>query len=300
MRTVKWRPPLNLCDPEWLAQLLAARVVDATARDIWQERLDAHKERLSRLEPQYRRQLDYILDSELLIGNEDEVYLSFEGRTFRWMNGTPECRATVTVGCNDDPTTTRQAEQAVDRFLSFLVWQHHIPITKLWGAGGPRRSLPIAWEPRMSGGTRIEPENAVSGYRQPFSPRRWLALALYREGLTSRSVFYEFLSFWKILELAIPRPVERSDWVDRHAARLSGAPAQAVPVFEYLEASCRDAIAHVSVGPLRRRRKKKKRGHPAMAAAVDPDNHEHRVRITRDTRLVRDLAESAIREGLTD
>jgi hypothetical protein len=38
IRTVKWRPLSNLCDPEWLAQFLAAKVVDATSRDIWSER----------------------------------------------------------------------------------------------------------------------------------------------------------------------------------------------------------------------------------------------------------------------
>jgi len=299
IRTVKWRPPSNLCDPDWLAQVLAAKIVDATSRDIWAERVETHRERPSALEPQYTRQIDYILDSQLLIGDEDEVYLTFEGRVFRWMNGTPECRATLTVGCNDDPVSSREAEQAVDRFLSFLVWDHHIPITKLWGAGGPRRSLPIAWEPRMSGGTMVSPEYAVSRYATPFSKRRWLALALYREGITSRSIFYRFLSLWKILELALPEPPRRADWIEQTAARLGGAPATALPIYDYLEASCRDAIAHVSLGVLRRRRKKK-RGRPVMATSVDPDNHEHQVRIDLDARLVRELAEKAIENGLTD
>jgi hypothetical protein len=295
---VRWRPPSNLCDPEWLAQLLAATVVDATSRDVWIERVEAHRDRPSGLESHYTRQIDYILDSALLIGEEDEVYLTFDGRVFRWMNGTPECRATLTVGCNDDPQSTRAAEQAVDRFLSFLVWDHRMPVAKLWGAGGPRRSLPTAWEPRMSGGTRVSTEHAVSGYTKPFSQRRWLALALYREGVTARSEFYQFLSLWKVLELAIPNPQARADWVDQTTAKLAGAPAAAVQIHEYLEASCRDAIAHVSLGVLRRRRKK--RGHPMMATSVDPDNYEHRVRISRDTRLVRELAETAIRSGLTD
>jgi hypothetical protein len=299
IRTVKWRPPLNLCDPQWLAQLLVAKVVDATSRDIWSERVEAHRGRDSALEPQYTRQLDYILDTSLLIGEEDELYFSFDGRTFRWMNGTPECRATLTVGYNDEPGSFREAEQAVNRLLSFLVWDHHVPITKLWGAGGPRRSLPIAWEPRMSGGTRISAPDAVSSYKAPFSQRRWLALALYREGLGSISVFYRFLNLWKILELAIPDAQARSDWVEQTTAKISGAPQTTVPIYEYLQASGRDAIAHVSMGVLRRRRRKK-RGRPTMARSVDPDNHDDRIRISQDADLVRALAEAAIDAGLVD
>ena len=300
VRTVKWRPPSNLCDAEWLQQLMVVQVADATSRDVWAERVEVHRQRLSALEPEYKGQLDFILDTSLLIGEEDEVYLSFDGRIFRWMNGTPESRATLTVGCNNhDLQSTREAEQAADRLLSFLVWQHHMPITKLWGIGGPRRSLPMAWEPRMSGGLKVSPQHAVSRYTAPFSPRRWLALALYREGVSSRSVFYQFLSLWKVLELALPEIQQQIEWVNQNAAKLSGAPSATVPIYDYLIGSGRDAIAHVSLGVLSRRRKKK-HGPPVMSTSVDPDNHEHRLRITKDTVLVRELAEKAIQTGLTD
>lgn len=299
-RTVRWRPPSNLADAEWLAQTVAARIVDATTRDVWREHVDTYGSRPSRLEDRFTRQIDFVLDSSLLIGDDDEVYLTFEGRTFRWINGTPESRGILSVGCDGTDASIAEAERASDRLLSFLVWDQRSSIAKLGSAGGPRRSLPIVWEARMSGGTRVAAEYAVSAYRGPFSPKKWLALALHREGITSRSVFYRFLNFWKVVELAIADQAARETWIDQKAAVLSRAPTPSVPIYEWLQGSARDAIAHVSMSGVKRRGRKKRRAAAITSASVDPDDYAHRIRVSRDADLMRDLALLAIREGLAD
>lgn len=299
VRTIRWRPSNNLCDPAWLAHLVAGRVVDAVEGDVEATRLEIHRERVSGLESHYTRQFDFILDTDLLIGDGDEVYFTFQGRTFRWINATAECRGTLTVGCNDDPASATEAEEAANRLLSYLVWEHRVSIAIMWGAGGAKRSLPIAWQPRSAGGHVISPDQLIVGHKGAPSSRKLLALALYREGFTSRSVFYRFLSFWKVLELALPDLTTREAWVNSREAKLSGAPVSSIPIYEYLEVSCRDAIAHVSTKPLQRRRRRR-RGRAITATSVDPDNKQHSARVYRDADLIHDLARAAIEEGLTD
>ena len=49
---------------------------------------------------------------------------------------------------------SKDTETAVNKLLSFLVWQHQVSIRKTYGARGPRRSIPLTWGPRMIGGLK--------------------------------------------------------------------------------------------------------------------------------------------------
>ncbi|HXX19975.1 MAG TPA: methylamine utilization protein MauJ [Candidatus Acidoferrum sp.] len=287
VRTVRWRPLDILCDPEWLAEQVLARLTDNLDRDPWSERIEKYKQRENRLDAECPFQLDHTLDSGLVIGDEEEIYFPFEGRTFRWINGTPESQALLSVGCKDleDPS----AVEAVNRLLSCLVWSHHAPIRKGFGIGGLKRTLPLTWGPRMSGGIKVNPAYLLTGYKPGSSARRNLALALYKEGKNADSVFYAYLSYWKILEVAIPDKKDRWDWINNNAARTydSQRAAEIVAVnpnvAEYLDYSGRCAIAHVFHQPV-----------------IDPDNREDNVRISKDVRLVESLARIAVEDGLAD
>jgi hypothetical protein len=97
VRTVIWRPWSNLCDPQWLAGDLLATITDTLAIAPFQPaRIPGGSE--SQLGPQYVRQADFALDTQLRIGEEEAIALPFEGREFRWINASLESETRVSVG----------------------------------------------------------------------------------------------------------------------------------------------------------------------------------------------------------
>ena len=142
----------------------------------------------------------------------------------------------------------------------------------------------------MTGGVKVQADDLLRYARSPDSKPGWLALALYKEGHNSTSEFYKFLSFWKVLEVAIRDRNKRWEWINSNAEnagiepeRLSEMLRSHSSIAEYLYGSGRCAIAHVSRDPV-----------------VNPDDLEDRVRLSRDARIVEHLARMAITQGLTD
>ena len=284
-RTIHWRPDNNLCDPDWLAGDLLGRVTDSIDRDIWAEINAAYQQSSDPLEPDLPFQWDFVLDTDLIIGESPEALLEFEGRRFRWINHTPESKVVLSVR-GRGPANERQEIELVNRFLSALVWQNNTPIVRSFGVGGPKRLTPSVSGVRLQTGLRVSPEYALS--RVPIATdRKVLALALHKEARNSQSVFNQFFNYWKILELGLPRWRDAETWINTTVAamsngnewlnRISGNPA------EYLRDSGRHAIAHVLKKPI-----------------VDPDSYEDQVRLERDVRIVRDLARSLINSGQFD
>lgn len=283
VRTFKWRPDNNLCDPEWLAAQLLGEITDDIDRDLWRERIEIYQMQPDLLED-LPRQLDFVLETNLIIGEDSEAILEFEGHRFRWINGTIESRPILSVRCARSQEF-KATNELVDRFLSALAWQSRVGISKSFSVGGPKRIVPMVSGSRMHGGLRVTQEYALPREKLDSSQKR-LALALFREGLTAASVFYKFLNFWKILELVFAKSQDRDSWIvltipkvfegSKWLAGISGDPIQ------YLRDSCRNAIAHVHRKPV-----------------LDPDNYDDNVRLQRDVTLVEKLAMAAIRERLT-
>jgi hypothetical protein len=136
-------------------------------------------------------------------------------------------------------------------------------------------------------------------YRADFDPFAYgedsenfdLPLALYREGLSSGSIYYSFLSFYKVVQLAFQEDGDKIQaWVKENVRllgselnewlALEGMEEDQIPV--YLWKSCRCAIAHV---------KKNK-------AVVDPDDPADWLRISLGVPVVRGLARLTITSGL--
>jgi hypothetical protein len=287
VRTVQWRPRDIYCDPGWLAEQVLARVTDNLDRDFHTEHVERFIQRENQLDADCPYQLDFVLDSGLEIGRQDEIYFRFEDKTIRWINGTPEGRAILSIGCKTLTDNVRETE-IVDRLLSALVWSHRVPIRKGFGVGGARRSLPLTWGPRMSGGMRTSPEYILLDHIPAPSEGRNLALALYKEGKNADSVFYQFLNYWKIIEAAVREKDKRWEWVNNSASRLtidrerlSEITASHSNIAEYFDYSGRCAIAHVFKRPF-----------------VNPDANEDYTRISKDVRLVEELARLAIKDFL--
>lgn len=123
---------------------------------------------------------------------------------------------------------------------------------------------------------------------RPAEEEAWVALALFREGLASKNVFYAFLSFFKVIASIHRDGRRRGDWIRASLGFLDAEDAikrrdelqAGVPdVADYLFDEGRNAIAHAE-----------------KAYFVNPDEPVDYERISLDIPVVRNLAEMAIEE----
>ena len=283
-RSFTWRPNSNMCDPNWLASDLLAGMTDTLKVDHFKRRIDTRKPDDSWSSDPSRFQVEYVIDSMIRIGHEEEAYIEFEGKTFRWINGTTERDAVVIVPVQDLNNTESDIEK-LNRLLSAIVWEHKHHMRKLWGMGGPRKPYPSVYGPRMSFGVLVEPHYlAYFAGNKRISDAQWLALALFREGVNSESKFYAFLCYYKILDIPFKRNKDRTAWINtvaptvtREKERLNEILKNTTDLEEYLRQERVNAIKHVLHRP-----------------ALNPDNPRDEFKITVDLEVMKDLARLAI------
>jgi hypothetical protein len=284
VRTTVWRPDSNLCDPLWRASDLLASVTDTLEVPPYRP-LTVPDGGESQLGPEYVKQADFALESQVRMGEEEAIVLTFQGRQFRWINASLESDTRVSVGLKATENAS-EAQEELNRFLSVLVWEHGFPIsTKSGPIVGQKRSLPLILSPRSIFSLLVNPIYPIRVDVAALGIREKALLALFREALNSRSVFYAFLNYWKVIELVFPKKVLRLAWVDREAGLLTLEHARVQEILstknrvsDYLDHDCRSAIAHVFRKP-----------------SVDPDSGEDFVRLSQDLPIVRTLAKTAMK-----
>jgi hypothetical protein len=283
-RTVVWRPWSNLCDPQWLAGDLLAAITDTLVIEPYRPaRIPVGSG--SQLGPEYERQMDLALDTQLRIGDEEAITLQFESREYRWINASLESDTRISVGLKEGEGRF-PAEEELNRFLSILAWEHGVPISKKNGPIiGRKRELPFIVSPRSIFSLKIDPRFPIRLNLQLVGQTENLVLAIFREAINARSVFYSFLNYWKIIEVVFRPKKQRLDWVEQSAARLTqerervAAILQSNPrISEYLDNNCRNAVVHVFRPPF-----------------VNPDCSGDFVRLSLDLPIVRSLAKVAMR-----
>lgn len=121
-----------------------------------------------------------------------------------------------------------------------------------------------------------------------------LSLALFRDAVTSESPFYEFLGYYKVLEVVAGGEERRNDWIDENAPKhlndwqvLGWESEPPSEWSDYFRESSRNAIAHAI------------RTHKG-AVSIDPDDPDDRSRLGRDAAFLRRLARVAIDDRWSD
>jgi hypothetical protein len=287
----EWYPPEVLCNPSWLASDLVAFFTGGElvlGDELPPEVGDEIMRKWMALSGQYGSQMDIVVESDAIFGRTSEVWFEFRGRPLRWFNRTGKAEAVLMVpvdsGSDSDPEY-----EFVQRFLSQLVY-----------STGSRMKTSLATVSGFHAGPEVGQSRGYGGVQYPSwdgfrelqgSGRLDVALALYREGVNSGSVYYSFLSFFKVAQLAFgERGKEVDSWLRENLLRLQkvniaewlregGVDPHAVG--EYLYASGRCAIAHVAKDPI-----------------VDPDSASDMKRIGRDVPIVQAFAQLAIDDGL--
>lgn len=284
-RLVGWKPRNFLCDADWLGNDLLARFAAGQTspgrdsdRRTWRVAPEEWEERTK----EYAGQMNFVLLTDLSFGEVQEVWFEFESLPLRWVNRTQHEEARLTAPLRDQGQYLYEYG-VVLRFLSELSFQTNVPVSP-GGLTISRRSyLPGYTRPRRMGGVRYPLPFVLIPPANDSSFRRG-ALGLYREALDSRSPYYRFLSFYKVIQLRFKersRPIEK--WISenvQHAGRFAD-PAQWMSrrnlrpstVAHYLYTSVRCAIAHVQRNPV-----------------VNPDNPNDWKRVSTDVPIVQSLA----------
>ncbi len=188
-----------------------------------------------------------------------------------------------------------EALTLINRFLSILSWCDDQPMENRYGWSGNPVPVAVPRESRVVGSSIAFP----FGRRLESDEKARLALALFREGRTVNSTPFEFLSYFKILNIfwkdkwltitghrqnpliegiRATLPKLRDDLAVSRVRAL-GATQPDVP--KYLYESGRCAIAHAYADPI-----------------VDPDNVSDLRRLSEDLYIVKEIAEYLIETEL--
>jgi hypothetical protein len=174
--------------------------------------------------------------------SREPMTIMFGGFRFTWHPGSAELLPTVTVPIQD--TDDYEAERrAMERFLSALSFVFGYGITVYTAAGsGYKKEFdpPVLQQHRLKGVVHPAPKELVTLDDDELP----LCLALLREGKSATSGALEFLSYWKVIEVAVGNKRKFKDWVGNRAhERWPEEEATPEAWFERLNAT-RVAAAH--------------------------------------------------------
>jgi hypothetical protein len=112
----------------------------------------------------------------------------------------------------------KECERLLMRFLSTLAWVEDKGFLVDSIGGG---SMPVPMGRPRRHGFGICEEFDLSYFPEPSDEKALLALALMREGRGLNHPGYAFLSFYRVLEVALPEGRRRGEWINDHLDTLS-------------------------------------------------------------------------------
>lgn len=214
-----------------------------------------------------------------------ETSVSYSGHQILLRPETEQLAPTVVLAY-EPPMTFDDALLLLRQFLSSLAWVEGRHLRETMTTGG---SHPIGVG-KGPGARLINPHFRVDYLPDPPDPKARLALGLYREALNVNSIAYEFLGFFKIINVIYQGWHDQVAWINRtvdlldnHSAksRLAVLKKEGKDIGEYLYVSGRCAVAHAFAEPL-----------------VNPEDPSDTRRLTDDLPLIKTLAEYLIEHEL--
>ena len=174
----------------------------------------------------------------------------------------------------------------VNRFLSIVSWGYKDSLQNHYGWSGNPVPVPV---PARNLARSINRSFLIQ-WNPLREPKQRLAVALYREAMSVNSLPYQFLGFFKIINILHRLGPAQVGWIRATLPKLSGSKASAriealsssqPDVAQYLYESGRCAVAHAFADPL-----------------VDPDDLVHLHRLSEDLGVAQALAEYLISNEL--
>jgi Methylamine utilization protein MauJ len=215
----------------------------------------------------------------------DETSVEYAGSTFVFRPPTDDAVADVQLGYfkdeEGDPPYVR-----ISRFLSILSWWWKCPARIGFCAASSARAMRVG-DRNLSSPRLVERFTFPDKLPVPGTSESKLALALYREAIGVRNASYEFLGYFRILNIGLAKPGAQIQWINqalptltdhRVEDRLTSLTKDGISdIGSYLYGSGRCAVAHAAGDPI-----------------VDPDGGDDFVRLQHDLPVARALAEFRI------
>lgn len=213
-----------------------------------------------------------------------QVEVTFGNYRFVLMPCTKENSASIHIETHSADGLSEMT--AINRFLSVISWSYKGSLeADEYGSVGRILGPAIVTDLVQP----IDPCFLIRWNPLPGSKQR-LAVALYREALSVNSPPYQFLGFFKIINILYKSGLEQVQWIRATLPKLNYIPAQErlatlqhsqPDIAQYLYESGRCAVAHAFVDPL-----------------VDPDDTTDLRRLSADLDVIRALAEHLIEHEL--
>jgi len=184
-----------------------------------------------------------------------------------------------------------ECEVLILRFISMLSWVEEKGFS-VEGGGLGGGNLPRSMGRDKQSGFIICDEFDLSYFPEVTDPDAMLALALMREGRSINHVGYSFLSFYRILETALPNDSKRIAWIAKSIAGLTG-----FGVKEALDGiRAQGFTSPEDIGTHLFKSGRCAMAHGARKPIIDPNNPVDLRRLGSELPIVRELATKAIEE----
>lgn len=225
---------------------------------------------------------------------KEETKINFDGYELLLKPATKDSEMSIHIDI-EGKISDVDALTLINRFLSILSWCDDQGMENLYGWSGNPVPVSVPKKARAIG-TKISSSLSFPFYRDiEKDPKVCLALALFREALTINSGPFEFLSYFKILNIfwkdkyqsgkneIIEGLRDTLPFIENSQAkeRIEELKIQETDVPNYLYESGRCAIAHAYADPI-----------------VDPDDLSDLRRLSQDTWVIKAVAEYLIENKL--
>lgn len=209
-----------------------------------------------------------------------ERVITFRGHEFHILPGSEELSCMIRVK-TDTGFTQIDADKMILELLSALAWAEQAGAVTTFG-NWCTAPLNIGKGPMgMIGPGHFD------YLPDPPDPKAKLALALYREGLSVNLTPYQFLGFFKVINIIRDKGADQKQWIrdnvkyvtDKRAlARIAAIQTNEHDLAAYLYVSGRCAVAHAF----------------DQTNVVNPDDPRDLIRLSEDLPVIRELARVAI------
>jgi len=209
-----------------------------------------------------------------------EQVITFRGREFQLLPGSDTLSHMIRVK-TETGFTQVDADKLILELLSALAWAEQAEAVTTFG-NWCTAPLNIGKGPMgMIGAGHFD------YLPDPPDPKAKLALALYREGLSVNMIPYQFLGFFKVINIIRDKGKDQKQWItdnlqyvtDKSAlARIAAIQAKKSDVANYLYVSGRCAVAHAF----------------DQTNIVNPDDPANLIRLSEDLPVIRELARVAV------
>jgi hypothetical protein len=147
---------------------------------------------------------------------DDKWTVTYDDRSLKVKNGNDRYSHSIRIAYQSD-NEFKPAFKSACHFLNELSWFNKLPVIN-------SACVQSNGTPDCNDFSAMRREHTILNHKfkqEVFTDNAHLALGFFREGFSSESPFYRFISYFKIIELAYPKGNKRAQWVSEQVGSLT-------------------------------------------------------------------------------